>query len=111
MAATHRRRHRGGRVDADVVPGVLKRKGVSDPLWNDYVAVERWCRKHSVPMAHEMFWGDPRALRDQVAFDYARARWPGRHDLPDWHEMNRHDFAPMSGARVQCRLAWQADKD
>lgn len=108
MAATSRRRARGRSGDASVVPGVLKRKGVTDPLWHDYVAVERWCLRHGVPVPHEMFWGDARAMRDQVTFDYARSRWPGRHGLPDWHEFTKHDVAPMTGARVACRVAWQS---
>lgn len=103
-----RRKHMSGAVDQSVVPRALKRKGIDDPMWESVDRVAAWCERYGVAMPHEMFHDSPRALRDQVTFDWTRARWPGRGGLPDWHKYPDHDIAPMTSARVTCRVAWQA---
>ena len=88
------------------MPGALKRAGITDSVWTDPVAADRFCERHGLPLPPEVYWSSPRALRDHAAVEYARKHWPSQYPgIPDWHKMYAAGVAPISGARMVARRA------
>lgn len=99
-----RRKHMAGAADSGVVPAELTAAGVTAGLWDDPVAVDRWCERRGLPLPPQIFWTSPRALRDHAAVAWSVKEWPSRFPgIPDWAATKRAGVGPVSGARMKAR--------
>lgn len=104
MSARRRARKVNG-VSAEGTPRVLLEAGLSDPLWSDPGAVDRWCEVRGLPLPSEALAPYPRALRDHCALEWALvtfpAKWPGR---PAFAQAEAAGLPPFTGARIRARF-------